>query len=187
MSWITLFGVAVGLAMDAFAVALTAGLILPKLSFRPVFRLAWHFGLFQFFMPVLGWLAGSAFQRYISAFDHWVAFGLLGIIGAKMIYESFQIKAIENRKDPTRRWSLVALSIATSIDALAVGLSMAALGINIWLPCVVIGITAGVLTVTGMLLGKRFGGHLGHRMELVGGFILLAIGIKILVQHVLPA
>lgn len=184
MSTLTLLGIALGLAMDAFAVAIGAGLQLVDVSPRQTFRLAWHFGLFQALMPVLGWLAGRTLVEYIEPVDHWIAFGLLTFIGGKMVYEAFQEKDEEaDACDPTKGWRLVMLSIATSIDALAVGLSLAVLGVSIWYPALVIGIVAGVLTTVGLDLGKRFGGLLGRRMEVVGGLILIGIGIKILVEH----
>jgi putative Mn2+ efflux pump MntP len=184
MSLLTLLGIALGLAMDAFAVAIGAGLQLRGATPRQVFRLAWHFGLFQAFMPIVGWLAGRTVARYIAPVDHWVAFGLLAFIGGKMVYEALrhQDDAAEVR-DPTKGWRLVMLSIATSIDALAVGLSLALLGVGIWWPAIVIGVVAGVMTTAGMELGKRFGALLGRRMEVVGGLVLIGIGLKILVEH----
>jgi putative Mn2+ efflux pump MntP len=170
--------------MDAFAVAIGAGLQLCQVTNRQKFRLAWHFGLFQAFMPVLGWLAGLTLVQYIEPVDHWIAFGLLAVIGGKMIYEALKHPEQEvDRCDPTKGWSLVLLSVATSIDALAVGLSLAVLGVDIWFPAIVIGIVAGVLTIVGLELGTRFGALLGRRMEVVGGLILIGIGVKILVEH----
>jgi putative Mn2+ efflux pump MntP len=184
VSALTLLGIAIGLAMDAFAVAIGAGLQLCQVTNRQKFRLAWHFGLFQAFMPVLGWLAGLTLVEYIEPVDHWIAFGLLAVIGGKMIYEALKHQEQEvDRCDPTKGWSLVLLSIATSIDALAVGLSLAVLGVDIWFPAIVIGIVAGVLTIVGLELGTRFGALLGRRMEVVGGLILIGIGVKILVEH----
>jgi len=183
MSTLTLLGIALGLAMDAFAVAIGAGLQLCGATPRQVFRLAWHFGLFQALMPIIGWLAGRTVSEYIEPVDHWIAFGLLAFIGGKMIYEAFQHDEEAEVCDPTKGWRMVMLSIATSIDALAVGLSLALLGTSIWWPALVIGVVAGVMTIIGMELGKRFGALLGRRMEVVGGLILIAIGIKILVEH----
>ncbi len=184
MSTLTLFGIALGLAMDAFAVAIGAGLQLCGATPRQTFRLAWHFGLFQAFMPIIGWLAGRTVAQYIAPVDHWIAFGLLAFIGGKMVYEALRDEGDEAEAcDPTKGWRLVLLSIATSIDALAVGLSLALLGVSIWYPALVIGVVAGVLTVVGMELGKRFGALLGRRMEIVGGLILIGIGVKILVEH----
>ncbi len=181
MSFITILAIALALAMDAFAVAIAAGIVLPKLSFRPVFRLAWHFGFFQFMMPIIGFAAGRTIHHLLSAVDHWIAFALLVFIGVKMIYESFGHEPGRNIKDPTRGWSLVILSLATSIDALAVGLSMALLGVNIWTPAAIIGIVAAIMTIIGLLLGRRLGTKFGHTIEFTGGIILIAIGIKILI------
>jgi putative Mn2+ efflux pump MntP len=183
VSTLTLLGIAVGLAMDAFAVAIGAGIQLREVTPRQTFRLAWHFGLFQAFMPILGWLAGLTLVGFIAPVDHWIAFGLLGFIGGKMIYEAMKPEEEVDRCDPTKGWSLVMLSIATSIDALAVGLSLAVLGVEIWYPALVIGIVAGALTIVGLELGTRFGGLLGRRMEVVGGLILIGIGVKILIEH----
>ncbi|MBE9486450.1 MAG: manganese efflux pump [Chloroflexi bacterium] len=186
MSLLTLFGIAIALAMDAFAVALGAGLMLPKLTGRHLFRFGFHFGLFQALMPVLGWLAGTSVREHIESFDHWLAFGLLTAVGGKMLWEACQGDDETLRKgDPTRGLSLVMLSIATSIDALAVGLSLAVLGVTIWTPALVIGLTAGILTVFGMLFGRRIGRAWGPRVEILGGLILLGIGIKILFEHTL--
>lgn len=184
MSALTLIGISIGLAMDAFAVAIGAGLTLKTVSARQTFRLAWHFGLFQALMPIIGWLAGLSVAEWIAPVDHWIAFGLLAAIGGKMIYEALKDDGEEaERRDPTKGWSLILLSIATSIDALAVGLSLALLGLSIWWPALVIGLVAGAFTTLGLQLGKRFGALLGRRMEVVGGLILIGIGVKILVEH----
>ena len=186
MDFLTLFGIAIALAMDAFAVALGTGLILPKLTGRHLFRFGFHFGLFQALMPVLGWLAGISLREQIEAFDHWLAFGLLTLVGGKMLWEAWQGDDESPRdSDPTRGLSLVTLSIATSIDALAVGLSLAILGVTIWTPALVIGLIAGVLTVCGMLLGSRLGRAWGTGVEIFGGLVLIAIGVKILIEHTL--
>jgi len=184
MGWAALLAVAVALAMDAFAVAVVAGLTVDPITGRHVFRLAFHFGLFQALMPVIGWWAGGAIQQYISRFDHWVAFGLLTVVGARMILGALRGEEHDNDgPDPTRGWQLVMLSIATSVDALAVGLSLAALGMPIAGPAVAIGVVAATLTMVGMLLGRRIGSSWGRRVEIVGGLILVAIGVKILVEH----
>jgi putative Mn2+ efflux pump MntP len=184
MGLLTLLGIAVGLAMDAFAVSIGIGLSSPHVSGRTTFRLAWHFGLFQFLMPIVGWLAGHSVERWISGVDHWIAFGLLAAIGGHMIYEAvWGDEAERAAKDPTRGASLVVLSIATSIDALAVGLSLALLGVEIWYPAAVIGVVAFAFTAVGLHLGRRFGALFGRRMEVIGGLILIAIGVRILVDH----
>lgn len=188
MDFLTIFGIAVALAMDAFAVALATSLSLPRLTGRHLFRFGFHFGLFQALMPIIGWLVGLSFRHYIEAFDHWLAFLLLGLVGGKMLWEALHPDIEENSgKDPTRGWSLVMLSVATSIDALAVGLTLSMLGLSIWTPALVIGLTAGVLTLIGMVMGRRLGQQWGSRVEILGGVILIAIGLKILLEHTLLA
>ena len=184
MNLLTLLGIAVGLAMDAFAVAIGIGLNARECGARMTFRLAWHFGLFQALMPILGWLGGVTVARWIGGIDHWVAFVLLAGIGGHMIYQA--IWGDEEKracKDRTRGASLVVLSVATSIDAFAVGLSLALLGVEIWYPAAVIGVVAFVFTAAGLHLGRRFGALLGRRMEILGGVILIGIGVNILVDH----
>lgn len=184
MTWLTTLIIAIGLGMDAFAVALAVGARRPTLTFRPLFRLSFHFGLFQFLMPVIGWYCGSQVEVYIHDFDHWLALALLGFIGGKMIWESVSPDHTSPApSDPTRKWSLVLLSVATSIDALAVGLSMAFLRVDIWTPSVIIGLVAATMTAVGMVFGRQLGVRFGKRMELIGGIILIGIGIKIVVEH----
>jgi putative Mn2+ efflux pump MntP len=171
--------------MDAFAVATVAGLTLQPLTRRHVFRLAFHFGLFQALMPVIGWTAGRAVYRYMSTFDHWVAFALLAFVGGRMVWGALNGdgEEVSREKDPTRGWTLVTLSIATSIDALAVGLSLAMVGAPIVVPAMVIGVVAAAFTTVGMGLGRYVGSRWGKRVELLGGLVLIAIGVKILVEH----
>lgn len=184
MNFVTILGVAFGLAMDAFAVAIAVGSRLERPAFRPFFRLSFHFGLFQFLMPILGWLAGSQVAPLIEDWDHWIAFGLLLFIGGKMIKESLQNqKERIGYADPTRRWSLVILSIATSIDALAVGLSLALLNIRIWTASVIIGLVAASMTLIGLYCGKYLSERFERVSSFLGGIILLAIGIRILISH----
>jgi putative Mn2+ efflux pump MntP len=184
MEPLTLIGIAIGLAMDAFAVSIAVGLTLKEVTWRQTFRLAYHFGLFQALMPIVGWLAGRSISQWIGPVDHWIAFALLSAIGGKMIYEALKDEDEDvERKDPTKGASLVVLSVATSIDALAVGLSLAFLGVEIWYPALVIGVVACAFTAVGLHLGKRFGALLGRRVEIVGGVILIAIGVRILVEH----
>ena len=186
MTLLEIIGIAVALAMDAFAVSIAAGMTLRRVSGRQTFRLAWHFGLFQAVMPIVGWAAGLTIQNLIAAIDHWVAFVLLLIIGGRMI-----LSAIRNDTDqlegaePTRGWTLVMLSLATSIDALAVGLSLAMLQVSVWRPAVVIGVVAAAFTVGGLALGSYAGRRLGltRYANLAGGLVLLAIGVRILHEH----
>lgn len=172
--------------MDAFAVAIATGIVLGTVSGRQTFRLAFHFGLFQFLMPLIGYLAGMTVEGYIRGYDHWLAFVLLGYIGGKMVYEGGWGGGEEggDGKDPTRGISLVVLSVATSIDALAVGVSLGVLrNGEIIYPGVVIGLVACTFTAAGLHLGKRLGSVFGRRMEVAGGLVLVAIGMKILFDH----
>nr|WP_320011036.1 manganese efflux pump MntP family protein [uncultured Desulfobulbus sp.] len=181
MDSLSLIAVAVALAMDAFAVALAAGAVLHPLSFRPCFRLAFHFGLFQALMPVIGWLAGMTVQSFVATWSHWLAFGLLLYIGGRMIYEALTSQEGDERaNDPSRGLTMVGLAVATSIDALAVGLSLAMLDVVVWMPALVIGLVAAGFTVLGLFLGTRAGQRWGKRVEVAGGLILIFIGGKIL-------
>lgn len=186
MGWFSLVAIAVALAMDAFAVAIVTGLTVRPLTKRHVFRLGFHFGLFQFLMPLVGWVVGSAVQKYIEDFDHWIAFCLLGFVGGRMIWGSLHSDQEEKRavSDPTSGWSLVVLSVATSIDALAVGLSLGVMNFGIVFPAAIIGVVAAIFTTAGMALGRQIGASWGKRVEIAGGFILVLIGIKIVVEHV---
>jgi len=184
MDLLSLFGIAVALAMDAFAVALGVGVTVSPLTGRHFFRLGFHFGLFQALMPIIGWLAGRTVQSYIVDFDHWIAFGLLAAVGGHMIYEAFHPEREERQPgDPTRGYSLLFLSIATSIDALAVGLTLAMLDITVWFPALVIGLVAALFTLIGMLIGRKAGDAWGARVEVLGGVVLIAIGLKIVIEH----
>jgi manganese efflux pump family protein len=171
--------------MDATAVAIATSIMLGRVSGRQVFRFAFHFGLFQGAMPIAGWFAGRGLREYIESWDHWVAFVLLALIGGKAIIDVLRgdVETEGQTSDPTRGLSLVVLSVATSIDALAVGLSLAMLEVVIWYPAAVIGVITAALTVCGMLLGERIGQRFGQRIRILGGVILLGIGIKILVEH----
>ncbi len=187
MDILTLLGIAVALAMDAFAVALAAGVVLERITGRHLFRFGFHFGLFQAMMPILGWLAGLTVKDWIEAYDHWVAFLLLAFVGGKMIHEALAENEDdeETTRDPTRGLTMVMLSVATSIDALAIGLTLGMLGVSIWMPAAVIGVICGILTTAGMLLGSRVGSIWGQRVEVIGGLVLCGIGLKILLEHTL--
>ena len=182
MNWLNLLGISVGLAMDAFAVSIAAGMSVSSVTPRHVFRIAFHFGLFQFMMPILGWGVGSTFSAHVVAYDHWLAFGLLSIIGGKMLLDACS-RTEKKKSDPTRGWLLVLLSVATSIDALAVGLSMAFLRISIVLPCVVIGIVAASFSAVGIIFAKRVLGRWRRAADALGGCILIAVGIRVLIAH----
>lgn len=183
MHWLTLLGIAVGLAMDALAVSIAVGLTIGRVTARQTFRLAFHFGLFQFLMPLVGWAAGARLADLVADYDHWAAFGLLCCVGGKMLWESRRPKIAAPGSDPTRGISLVTLSVATSIDALAVGLSLAMLEQEVWTPAVVIGLVAAALTAVGITCGGRLGARWGARAEMAGGCVLVLIGLKILAEH----
>jgi putative Mn2+ efflux pump MntP len=177
--------VALALAMDAFAVTIGLSVRPGGLKISQCLRLAVFFGFFQFLMPLIGWLAGQEFLDYMRDVDHWVAFGLLLLIGGKMVVESFCTgeSAKKVSGDPTMGVTLILLSVATSIDAFAVGLSFAALEQKIFFPSLIIGGVAFVLTYFGTKLGPAIGKMAGKRAELLGGLILIFIGIKILTEH----
>jgi putative Mn2+ efflux pump MntP len=169
--------------MDAFAVAVAAGIAIKPLTKRHVWRMASHFGFFQALMPVVGWGIGSAVHRHIAVVDHWVAFALLSFVGGRMIAEAVRKKEEEVPKDPTKGWGMLLLSIATSIDALAVGLSLAMIGSTIVVPALVIGCVTFSITAVGVVLGRKIGSLWGKRVEILGGVVLIAIGIRIVWAH----
>ena len=183
MALITLLGIAAGLAMDAFAVSAASGLAMKQLRIRHALRIAFWFGLFQGVMPVIGWLAGLTLRDFIGHIDHWIAFGLLAAIGCKMIRESFRMDPDRERNDPLNILVLLGLSIATSIDALAVGISFALLGVSIAAPALIIGVVTFIISFAGVYIGDRIGHVCESRIEILGGIVLIAIGIKILAEH----
>jgi putative Mn2+ efflux pump MntP len=185
MSFVFISGIAVALAMDCFAVTLGVAAGAKGLTMKQALRMAVFFGGFQFVMPVAGWFAGDRLLALISRFDHWVAFGLLAVVGGRMIRESFERGDEEKngRPDRGRGARLLVLALATSIDAMAVGLSLGVVGTSVLYPAAVIGATSFVLTVVGAKLGPAVGRIAGRRAELVGGLILIGIGIKILIEH----
>ena len=181
-----IYALAVALAMDAFAVSIAVGLSLKDVDFRQTFRLSFHFGLFQGMMPLLGWSMGVAVRDLVAGFDHWLAFALLVLVGGNMIKQALQPEQPENPRprDPTRGLSLLVLSVATSLDALAVGFSLSILKAGILWSATIIGLTALFFTVIGLHLGKKFASpRLSTLTEIGGGLILLAIGVKILYEH----
>jgi putative Mn2+ efflux pump MntP len=175
--------IAVGLSLDALAVAICSGLLVPHVRLRDALTMASFFGGFQVLMPVLGWLAGLALRGAISGFDHWVAFALLAGVGGKMIWEAARDPSCETRPDPFRIGALFALAVATSIDALAVGITFSLLASSIVLPVAIIGAVTFSLSLGGVFAGRRFGAFLGHKAEIAGGIILIGIGAKILIEH----
>ncbi len=195
MDIISVFFIAVALAMDAFSVSITSGMILKKPHGGAMFKIGLFFGVFQFVMPCLGYLLGSAFSVLISAFDHWIAFILLAFIGGKMIYEALSEKdEEENIKNPLDNKLLTMLAIATSIDALAVGVTFATMGMGVVSPCTlaqtallqasgIIGIVAFVISAAGVYIGGKCGNLFGNKAEILGGVVLVGIGLKILAEH----
>lgn len=186
MGLFELMAIAVALAMDAFSVAIASGAGMKMVSLRQTIRLAWHFGLFQALMPVIGWAAGKSVVNYVSELDHWVAFILLLFVGINMIRNAFSDEDNEGEKmDPTKGKTLVILSVATSIDALAVGFSISMAGVDIAMPAVVIGVVAFIFTASGLHLGRKIGQipRLGAFSEVFGGLALIGIGLRILFEH----
>jgi putative Mn2+ efflux pump MntP len=184
-SFLAILIIAIGLSADCFAVALSSGIAIRHFVFSRFFRLPLAFGIFQALMTILGWLAGHTFIDLIASYDHWLAFGLLVFIGGRMIWESYHERAGEKERDYSGWLTLMVLSIATSIDALAVGLSFAFLEVNIAIAGATIGVTAFLITIIGQLIGNRVGALVGKRAEIIGGLILIGVGLKILLEHLL--
>ena len=185
MDILTILLIAIALAVDAFAVAVATGVSLCAVSFRQIFRLSWHFGIFQAGMTVLGWAAGLSVRNFTETVAPWLAFGLLGFVGGRMILEALrEPDTTKSPADPTQGKTLVILSVATSIDALAVGISFALLNTPVWIPALVIGVVASLLTIAGLRLGCLVGANsrLGSRAEILGGLVLIGIGLNILHQ-----
>jgi len=183
MDIITIFGIAVGLAMDAFAVSIASGAVVCSIKFRNAFKLSFTFGLFQAFMPVIGWYAAIRVKSFIQGIDHWIAFVLLTIVGAKMIYESFALQDNESKMELFSLKWLVALGIATSIDALVIGITFAFLNVSIVIPAAIIGIVCFTFSFFGFVIGCKIGHLFERRIETIGGIILIGIGLKILLEH----
>jgi putative Mn2+ efflux pump MntP len=180
---LTITGIAWALAMDAFAVAAAVAAGLPRLTARHTFRLAWHFGLFQALMPIIGWFGGSALSSIIGAIGYWIAFALLVFLGLRMIWESRASDGRSKDDDPTRGWRLVGLSVATSIDALTVGVSLGLIGESIWIPAAVIGSVTIALTYFGIRIGHKAGSYVGPWAERIGGTVLILLGTRILMEY----
>ena len=183
MDSFTIIIIAIGLAMDAFVVSIVSGSAYKQLHVRHALRMALFFGAFQAFMPLIGSLAGLTLREHISRYDHWIAFGLLAAVGGKMIYESFKIKSVEENPDPSNIFVLLVLSVATSIDALAVGITLSLIAGSIIVAVIIIGLITFVLSYLGVYIGKRFGHFFESKMEALGGVILIGIGTKVLIEH----
>ena len=183
MTFWEIFLLAVGLSMDAFAVSVCKGLAMPKATLKAELTCGVWFGGFQALMPVIGFFLGALFANAIKAFDHWVAFGLLAIIGANMLKEAFDHECEEHSADMSVKTMFV-MAVATSIDALAVGISLAMAGnVNIWVAAVLIGITTCALSALGVKIGNIFGSRFEKKAEAAGGIILILLGVKILLEH----
>ncbi|MDB9823409.1 manganese efflux pump MntP family protein [Deltaproteobacteria bacterium] len=183
MNLLTIFFIALALAMDAFAVSIASGIAIKNLRIRHALIIATWFALFQAIMPLLGWFGGTELRTFITEIDHWVVFGLLFLIGCKMIYESIQLHPIENRFNPMEVHVLFSLSIATSLDAFAAGVSFALLNISVVTPVLIIGLVTFILSFAGVWIGDRGAHFFEKKMEFAAGIILIAIGIKVLVDH----
>ncbi len=178
--------IALGLAMDAFAVSIASGATMKKLEVRNALKMGLFFGGFQTFMPVIGWFAGVGMRSFIAGWDHWLAFGLLTLVGGKMIYESVVMKENEEcggKNCPFDTGVLLVLSLATSIDALAVGITFSVLSVSIILPVLIIGLVTFILSVAGVRIGVKGGHFFENKIEVLGGLILIGIGLKILLNH----
>jgi putative Mn2+ efflux pump MntP len=187
VSFASILLLAVGLAMDATAVAAARGLAVPRVRPRHVALIAGFFGGFQALMPLLGWLVGSRVGALVSAWDHWIAFGLLGGIGGKMLWEARSTADHDEEKkdagDPFGLKVMFVLAVATSIDALAVGITLPMLGAPLVLTLLTIGLTTAALSAAGLYAGRRFGALLGKRLDVAGGLVLIGLGTKILLEH----
>ncbi len=187
MGLFEIFILAVGLCMDSFAVSLTSGVLLKPFKTGRILKIATFMAIFQGGMPVIGWLLGVNFQSYIESYDHWIAFALLAFLGSKMIYEGWP-RGEEEKPccfNPANTRTLIGLSIATSIDALAVGIMFAISNIEIVTPALIIGLVTFAASLAGVHIGHRFGRRIHNYAEMLGGIILLGIGIKILLEHLL--
>jgi len=183
MSFVEIILIAIGLAMDSFAVSITAGLILKEFSPKHFIRIAFYMGFFQALMPVIGWMIGTSFKHYIISFDHWVAFFLLLGLGGKMIYDDLKCEEDHCCFDPHKRVVIMGLALATSIDALVVGVNFAFLDMPITMPIYIIGITSFVLSLIGVFIGCCMGTKMNLKFTLIGGVILIGLGSNILYDH----
>jgi putative Mn2+ efflux pump MntP len=176
--------IAVGLSMDCLAVAIAGSISMPSISHGQILRVALAFGLFQFGMLVGGWYAGQTVVEIVEAYDHWIAFGLLLLVGAHMLWEAIHADGKSHKRtDITRGIPLLTLSIATSIDSLGVGLSLAFVESRVWLAALIVGSVCFLITATGFYTGRRIGGWLGRWADAIGGLVLIGIGVRILITH----
>ena len=184
MSNLEIWLLAFSLAMDCFTVSIASGIIMRRIHWRTITIMSFFFGLFQALMPLGGWFCASRFYHLIESVDHWIAFGLLAFLGIRMIKENFSEEE-KHSFDPTLLKVVLALAVATSIDALAVGVSFAFLKVDIWMAVIIIGVTTAAFSAAGVLLGNIFGCRYKSKAEFAGGVILIAMGLKILLSHLL--
>ncbi len=182
MNYFELVLVALGLSMDSFAISITNGFTIRELKIKQILTISLYLSIFQALMPVVGWLVGIELKKSIMAIDHWIAFFLLAIIGLKMIYEGLR-KRKGNKKIEMNILTLIGISIATSIDALVVGVSFAFLNLLIVIPILIIGLITFLFSISGLYLGKLYGQRIDKKIEVIGGLILVGLGTKILVEH----
>ncbi len=185
MELVTTLLIALGLSMDSFAVSLGVGAAGKANTPRPILRLSFHMGLFQGAMTLLGWLVGFRIASLISGFDHWIALAFLAFVGVRMVRSGLDPRPEVHSGDATRGWLMMTVCIATSIDALAVGLSLAMLKVDILDASLVVGVITLILSLAGLLAGGQLGLRFGKRMEILGGLILNGIGLRILLTHLL--
>jgi len=182
MTLLELVILGIALSMDCFAASIATGIVFPKMKIKSILRMVLIFGFAHFFMPVVGYIAGYSVINLISRFDHWLACGLLILIGGKMLYEAWKGE-IEEIPDPSKGWLLLILAVATSIDNLAAGLNLAIIKMSLWGPSILFGFTASTFTLIGVVFGKNLGRRFGRSMLILGGLILIAIGINIVLSH----
>lgn len=183
MDFLTILFIAIGLSFDSFAVSVSNGLSIAGLKFRQATRIAFVLAFSQGIMPLIGWFLGVQVEQYVRAFDHWIAFGLLLILGLKMIIESLGKESMQDHSAFPKWTLLIGMGLATSVDALVVGVSFAFVDIQIFLAVMIIGMVTFIASMTGLLFGKTIGGKFGKKIEILGGIILIAIGIRILLSH----
>ncbi|MCY1634824.1 MULTISPECIES: manganese efflux pump MntP [Marinifilum] len=185
MELVSIFLIALGLSVDSFAASVCSGLAIKKIRFLQAVKIAFFLALFQGGMPVIGWFIGWEINELIKEFDHWIAFILLAGLGSKMIYESLSNHEEDSSFNPLKLTVLIGISVATSIDALVIGFSMALIDVIIWWPAVIIGVVTFIASMLGMLLGKKIGSQTSKRFEVLGGIVLILIGLRILIEHLL--
>lgn len=183
MEVISIILLALGLSVDSFAASICSGLAIKEIRFFQAVKIAFFLAIFQGGMPVLGWFTGWQLKDLIKDFDHWIAFILLVGLGSKMVYESLTCKDSNSSFNPLNFIVLIGISVATSIDALVIGFSLALIDVVIWFPAIIIGAVTFIASMLGMLLGKKIGSQLSQKFEIAGGIVLIFIGVKILIEH----